>query len=104
MEFGLNEREIEPIRDVFRSHPEVREVRIYGSRAMGSHRKESDIDLAVWGELGEREIRAIAGELDELPLPYLFDVERYGAIRHEGLRKHIDTHGRTLYSRDSVCE
>jgi hypothetical protein len=35
-------------------------------------------------------------ELDELPLPYTFDVRAYESIRHEPLKRHIDEFGKTL--------
>jgi hypothetical protein len=36
-------------------------------------------------------------ELDELPLPYTFDVQAYDSIKHEPLRHHIDEFGKVLY-------
>jgi hypothetical protein len=36
-------------------------------------------------------------ELDELPLPYTFDVKVYESIRHEPLNRRIDEFGKTLY-------
>ena len=47
---GLSSREVELLNSVFRRHPEITEVRLFGSRAKGSHRVNSDIDLAVWGD------------------------------------------------------
>ena len=42
---------------------------------------------------------AIAAELDELPLPYRFDVQAYEAIRYQPLREHIDRVGKSFYAR-----
>jgi len=42
-------------------------------------------------------IGRIARELDELPLPYTFDVKAYESIGHEPLKRHIDECGKTLY-------
>jgi hypothetical protein len=41
----------------------------------------------------------IAGELDELPLPYAFDVCAYPQVRHSSLREHIDRVGRPFFVR-----
>ena len=41
----------------------------------------------------------IAGELEDLPLPYTFDVQAYGAIHHPPLREHIDRVGKSFYAR-----
>jgi predicted nucleotidyltransferase len=46
---GLQPREIESLRAVFTRHPEIEEVVLFGSMPKGSHRPESDIDLAVRG-------------------------------------------------------
>ncbi len=94
---GLSERELELIRAVFRGRPSVECVKVYGSRAMGTARANSDIDLAVFGAVDGRQVRSIHHELDELPLPYLFDVAAYAAISDDDLKRHIDRDGRTIY-------
>src|SRR5208282_2530191 len=97
--FGLTDAEQEMIHAVLRRHAEVTEVKIFGSRAKGNFQPNSDIDLALWGNLSVSAIAMIAGELDELPLPYTFDVQAYDAIRHQPLREHIDRVGQNFYSR-----
>ena len=97
--FGLTEREQEIIRDVLRRHEEITEARIFGSRAKGDLRLNSDVDLALWGRLSVSLLAAIAGELDELPLPYTFDVKAYDMIRHHHLREHINRVGKSFYER-----
>ena len=82
--------EIEIIRSVFWRHPEITEVRLFGSRAKGTHRPESDVDLAVWGQVDDLRAEAIAAELDELPLPYRYDVKPFGSIKVGALRDHIE--------------
>jgi predicted nucleotidyltransferase len=67
--FGLTDSEQELIRDVLRRHIEVTEVKFFGSRAKGNFQPASDIDLALWGNVSASIVAAIAGELDELPLP-----------------------------------
>ncbi|MCB9731986.1 MAG: hypothetical protein H6745_05060 [Deltaproteobacteria bacterium] len=36
-------------------------------------------------------------QLEELPLPYVFDVVALDAVRHEGLREHIARVGVRVY-------
>lgn len=95
--FGLRPEALELIRDVFRRHPEVRRVEVFGSRALGRFEDQSDVDLALWGDLDPGLMARIMQELDELPLPYTFDVKAYESIRHEPLKRHIDEFGKTLY-------
>lgn len=99
--FGLNAPALALVREVLERHPEVREACVFGSRAQGRHRPESDVDLALYGELDERLVARIAGELDELPLPYSFDVVSYTGLRHGPLQEHIERVGRRIFQRSS---
>jgi len=60
----------------------------------------SDIDLALVGIEDGMQAAAIAEELEELPLPYRFDVKLRSAITHPPLEEHIWRVGITLYQRD----
>jgi len=77
------------IRAVFKCHPKVREVRLFGSRASGTHTSRSDLDLALFGEVTPLETQGIASELDELPLPYKYDLLAFEALADGPLREHI---------------
>ncbi len=99
--FGLADFEQEMILEILRRHDEVKTAKIFGSRAKGNFQSNSDIDLALWGNISFSTLAAIAGELDELPMPYTFDVQAYDAIRHCPLREHIDRAGLNFYSRST---
>lgn len=100
-ETGLAPPEIELMREVFRQVPALREVVLYGSRAKGTYRPESDIDLALVGVEDDVQAEAVAEQLDELPLPYRFDVKARSAIAFPPLQEHISRVGITFYRRDS---
>ncbi|MBM4257353.1 MAG: nucleotidyltransferase domain-containing protein [Deltaproteobacteria bacterium] len=99
-DIGLTPHEINLICDVLRRFPTVSEAVLYGSRAKGTHRPESDIDLTLVGVTDDLEAEAVADELEELPLPYRFDVKAYDRITYGLLREHIDRVGITLYRRN----
>jgi predicted nucleotidyltransferase len=99
--FGLGPATIDMLREVFRRHYEVQRVKIFGSRAVGRFEDCSDVDLALWGNLSLGVIGRIAAELDELPLPYIFDVKAYESIKHAPLKRHIDQFGKILYDDQS---
>lgn len=99
-DIGLAPQEIDLMRGVFRRFPAISEVTLYGSRAKGTYRPESDIDLALVGVDDDVQAEAVADELDELPLPYRFDVKAYGGIKYGPLREHIARVGVSLYRRD----
>lgn len=89
--------ELELILGVFRKRPEITAVKLFGSRAKGVHAPASDIDLALWGEIDPLGAESIAAELDELPLPYRYDVKSFDAIEFAPLREHIERAGILLY-------
>ena len=80
---------LELVRSVFRLHPEVTSATLFGSRAKGTHTHPSDVDLVVAGDIGPLRAEAIAAELEEMPLPYRFDVQSLAHIQHRPLLEHI---------------
>jgi predicted nucleotidyltransferase len=98
---GLSGYELDLMRGVFQRHPEIDQAILFGSRAKGTGTYSSDVDLAVTGVDDPLKAESIARELDELPLPYRFDVKALAAIAHVPLREHIKRMGRILYQRSS---
>ncbi len=93
----LSDHELALLQGVFGRHPRVSAAILFGSRAKGTHLPQSDVDLVVAGDVTQLEAEAIAGELDELPLPYRFEVQPWARIRHRPLRDHIDRVGIRIY-------
>lgn len=98
-EFGLTPDERSLIVGVFARHPTIDEARVFGSRAKGTHERSSDIDLALFGHISSQLLAQIAGELDDLPLPYHFDVNSYASIRDFAVKAHIDRVAQPIYQR-----
>jgi uncharacterized protein len=94
---ALTQQELDLIRGIFRRHPEVTSATLFGSRAKGTHTERSDVDLAVTGEVAVLQAEAIAAELDELPLPYRFEVQAINHIHHRPLIEHINRVGILIY-------
>ncbi|OGT97311.1 MAG: hypothetical protein A2298_04960 [Gammaproteobacteria bacterium RIFOXYB2_FULL_38_6] len=100
MEFGLNDHTLTLIRNAFKKIPAIKEVVIYGSRAMGNYKKISDIDLALKGNITFDTLAHIKNILEEeLPVPYSFDVLNYHDLHNKDLKNHIDAHGKIFYIR-----
>jgi len=89
--------ELALIRGVFRRHPEVSSATLFGSRAKGTHSIRSDVDLVVSGSVDPLRAETIAAELDELPLPYRFEVQSLEHLNHRALREHIQRVGIVVY-------
>lgn len=94
---SLVPHDLELVRSVLRQHPEIESATLFGSRAKGTHTPRSDVDLALGGPLGALGAEAIAAELEELPLPYRFDVHALAAITHAPLLEHIRRVGQVIY-------
>ena len=84
---GLPPRTLAQIQEVWRRFPQIRWLKLYGSRALGRQRPGSDIDLAFSSE--EDCSAELAAAFEELPTPYLVDVTHWESLRHVGLRDHI---------------
>jgi predicted nucleotidyltransferase len=74
--FGLQESDLWAIRGVLALYPQVDKAILYGSRAKGNYKTGSDIDLTLCGgqELTPAVLRRIMADIDELLLPYTFDL------------------------------
>lgn len=100
MSHGLSDATLGKIRRVFSGYPDLEKVLLYGSRAKGNQSAGSDIDLALVGRrLEERTLHRIDLELDELMLPYRFDLSLFAALDHPELIDHIERVGKVLYEK-----
>ena len=98
----LTAGELEMLRGVLRRHAQVRSAWVFGSRAKGTHTARSDVDLAVTGNVPPLAAEAIASELEELPLPYKFEVHSLRHIQHRPLRELIRRVGIAIYPETTV--
>jgi len=83
-------------------YPEVEKAILYGSRAMGTFKPGSDIDLTLVGDnLTHNHLLGIMSDLDDLLLPWMIDLSLLTDLDHSGLREHIKRVGQTLYERSN---
>jgi len=101
--FGLKEKVIFQIADVLSKYPEIHSAVLYGSRAKGNYRKGSDIDLTLKGiDISHRILLKIECDIDDLLLPYLFDISIFTHIDNPALIEHIDRVGIPLYQKKTA--
>jgi predicted nucleotidyltransferase len=68
----------------------LEKVILYGSRAKGNYKDGSDIDITLLGkQLTLKTVCALEEALDELYLPYTFDISIFTQIDNDDLIKHI---------------
>lgn len=103
MNHGLTNKTLSEIRRVLERHPAVEQAILYGSRAKGTHRRGSDIDLALIGtDLNRQALSRIADEFEDGSLPYRFDLSILAEIRHAALLQHIERVGQRIYLREAT--
>ncbi|MDP3979372.1 MAG: nucleotidyltransferase domain-containing protein [Pseudomonas sp.] len=100
--FGLPAHAVEALRGVFKGWPQIQQVQLYGSRAKGSYRPGSDIDLVIEGEkLTLSQLLAIENQIDELLLPWMVDISLKHQIDNTSLLEHIARVGVPFYTQQA---
>ncbi len=100
MKFGLEVKVIENIISVLEQHPKVDKAFVFGSRAKGNYRPDSDIDIAIKGNgITSDDIIAISVAIETKGITHKFDLIDYNSIKEPALKEHIDRVGIEFYSR-----
>jgi predicted nucleotidyltransferase len=99
--FGLKEATIQKICDVLAKYPQVEKAVLYGSRAKDNYKIGSDIDLTLVGgdNLTEKVLCQIMDEIDDLLLPYTFDLSIFQHISDPEVIEHIQRVGVVFYQK-----
>ena len=102
--FGLPPFTFQTILTELARYPEIERAAVFGSRALGTYRRGSDVDLCLFGPRVTRELAwKVSIRLnEELPIPYFFDVLAFGELENDALRAHIEEFGQPLYAAESV--
>lgn len=97
---GLTKDDIYNIQSVFSNYPQIEEALIYGSRAMGNFKPASDIDISLIGDIIDLSLlNQIEFDLDDLMLPYKFDISIYHKIKNPEFLDHINRVDKNIYKR-----
>ena len=100
MKYGIPEDKLEKLLGLIALEPRVQRVTLYGSRAKGSFRAGSDIDLCLDApQLDYPGLLRLETELDDLLLPWKIDLAVRHRIDNLDLVSHIGRMGKTLYER-----
>jgi len=77
----------------------VQKAVLFGSWAKGCATPRSDVDIALYGDVGVLETEEIACRLDELPFIQKFDVVAFNSVENVKLREHIERVGVEIFTR-----
>ena len=72
MKFGLSEEVINYIKKIAKCYPY--QFKIFGSRARGNYKNNSDIDIAIFENVSDKDEYKIRNDFDLLDIPYTIDL------------------------------
>ncbi|HTO02875.1 MAG TPA: nucleotidyltransferase domain-containing protein [Opitutus sp.] len=100
---GLPAKTVEQITRALARFPEVEKAVLFGSRAKGTHKPGSDIDLSLVGDaLDWRTVGKIYDALDDLLLPYRFSLIVFDQNTDPDVAAHIARVGVLLFEHKQV--
>lgn len=82
--------------------PRVTRVDVFGSRATGSARAGSDVDLVLMGDVDAASLGRIARALDDSYLSIFADVTAYAMLGDDGFGRAVRRSARVLFDADDL--
>ena len=96
MKYGLKEQLFNEIVETIKSLGFVKKLVIYGSRARGDYKYNSDIDLAIDVDSYE-ELRKVYQVIDNVKMIYTFNLIDLNTISNEKFKANIEKDGIVLF-------
>lgn len=98
--FGLPLYVMERLGAAFPGHDAIESVTLYGSRAKGTYRHNSDIDLMLNApHMNWTEFNQLEREIDDLLLPWKVDMALRHQVENSDLLDHVDRVGVAVFDR-----
>jgi predicted nucleotidyltransferase len=96
---GLSIKDRDCLRSVLAEFADkIDQVALFGSRATGLARANSDIDLVVYGRLTEGDVDRLWTLFDESSISVSVDIVAYDDRLYPPLRQHIDRTSKVLFN------
>ena len=93
---GLSDSQLQTIQNILRECPApVESVSLFGSRATGTYKSNSDIDLVLYGDIDSDSVDRLWTLFHESNLPYKVDVNAYRFVRYP---QHMDNLAKVLFT------
>ncbi len=101
--YGLSGEDRAIIREILgQAGDKIEAVSVFGSRAQGTYRPNSDIDLVLFGKVDDPLCARLSTLFRESSLSISVDVKSYDSIAYTPLRAHIDQAARPLFVRTEL--
>jgi nucleotidyltransferase substrate binding protein (TIGR01987 family) len=100
--FGLSSSQLEEIQGVIASFDRIERAVVFGSRAMGTQKPGSDVDICVFGKrVGATEATELSRRLNnETTTAFMIDVVAHSELDNPSLLHHIDQDGVVVFDRE----
>ena len=96
---GLSDSQLQILKGILRECPApVESVSLFGSRATGAYKSNSDIDLVLYGAIDSDSIDRLWTLLHESNLPYKVDITAYQLTNYPPLKAQIDNLAKVLFT------
>ena len=102
MKFGLSEDTYIKLKKVINKYSNYK-FKIFGSRARGDYKNNSDIDIAIEGNINKSEKFNILNDFDMLDIPYTMDIVFIQDINKKEFLESIIKEGVNIWT-DSLKE
>ncbi|MBT3071419.1 nucleotidyltransferase domain-containing protein [Rhodomicrobium sp. Az07] len=100
---GLSPRQMQILRDVLAPFADsITRVGVFGLRATGTFRPDSDIDMVLHGQITDALVDRLWTLFDASSLPLKVDLVGYDLIAYPPLQEHIDAVEKTLFTREDL--
>lgn len=100
---GLKERHRRAVIDIIAANAKVERAVLFGSRATGTFRPASDVDVALFGDrLSMSDQISLAAAIEDLTIPQRVNLLLSGTVDSTALRKHIESQGVEWYRRQGA--
>lgn len=91
MRFGLRDEIYNKIKEIFEKYNY--KFVIFGSRARGNYKNNSDVDIAVLGNVSDEDETKIRIELDSIDMEYMIDIVFVNKVTNKELIENIEKEG-----------
>ena len=96
---GLNKEQLSTIKNILKPWAgQIECVALFGSRATGKYRDNSDIDLVLYGNIDEKTIDRLWTLFHDSDLPYKVDVAAYHLVDYSPFKRHMDEVKQILFT------
>jgi predicted nucleotidyltransferase len=101
--FGLTERSMQTVSEIFEKYPVVEVVVVFGSRAMGNYKLGSDLDLAIMNlGVDDKTMMKLKNDFEESSLPISVDIVNFADLKHADFIEHIERVGKVFYKKRKI--